>query len=178
MAVKHRKSTFLAKGLAWGWVLCFIGASGLGLYVNKKFLFFGNRTHTTVQNSEIDTQDLVRRGELSQAAEKVSATHPDTEARRASERGRGRPIILEHSSARGAGSQPAVSALLRTLLAFVAVSAVSLSQPTPKRLVILGSTGSIGTQTLDVVGQFPDRFEVVGLAASRMSPAFQAAKVA
>ena len=38
-----------------------------------------------------------------------------------------------------------------------------------KRLAILGSTGSIGTQTLDVVSQFPDRFEVVGLAASRMS---------
>src|SRR6185437_10925229 len=32
-----------------------------------------------------------------------------------------------------------------------------------------GSTGSIGTQTLDVVSQFPDRFEVVGLAASRRS---------
>jgi len=32
-----------------------------------------------------------------------------------------------------------------------------------KRLAILGSTGSIGTQTLDVVSQLPDRFEVVGL---------------
>jgi 1-deoxy-D-xylulose-5-phosphate reductoisomerase len=42
-----------------------------------------------------------------------------------------------------------------------------------KRLAILGSTGSIGTQTLDVVAQFPDRFEVVGLAASCMSPALQ-----
>src|SRR5581483_2702930 len=39
-----------------------------------------------------------------------------------------------------------------------------------KRLAILGSTGSIGTQTLDVVSQFPDRFDVVGLAASHMSP--------
>ena len=43
-----------------------------------------------------------------------------------------------------------------------------------KRLAILGSTGSIGTQTLDVVSQFPDRFEVVGLAASRLSPALEA----
>lgn len=34
-----------------------------------------------------------------------------------------------------------------------------------KRVVILGSTGSIGTQTLDVIAQFPDRFKVVGLAA-------------
>ncbi|HJS73951.1 MAG TPA: 1-deoxy-D-xylulose-5-phosphate reductoisomerase [Vicinamibacteria bacterium] len=32
---------------------------------------------------------------------------------------------------------------------------------------ILGSTGSIGTNTLDVVERFPDRFRVVGLAAGR-----------
>jgi 1-deoxy-D-xylulose-5-phosphate reductoisomerase len=35
-----------------------------------------------------------------------------------------------------------------------------------RRLVILGSTGSIGTQALDVVRRNPDRFEVVGLAAA------------
>ncbi len=34
-----------------------------------------------------------------------------------------------------------------------------------KRLAILGSTGSIGRQTLDVVRSFPGRFQVVGLAA-------------
>ncbi|MBN2232526.1 MAG: 1-deoxy-D-xylulose-5-phosphate reductoisomerase [Deltaproteobacteria bacterium] len=34
-----------------------------------------------------------------------------------------------------------------------------------KRLVILGSTGSIGTSTLDLVTRFPDRFGVVGLGA-------------
>ena len=34
-----------------------------------------------------------------------------------------------------------------------------------KGLVVLGSTGSIGRQTLDVVRAFPDRFRVVGLAA-------------
>ncbi len=34
-----------------------------------------------------------------------------------------------------------------------------------KRLAILGSTGSIGRQTLEVVSQFPDRFEVVALSA-------------
>jgi 1-deoxy-D-xylulose-5-phosphate reductoisomerase len=33
------------------------------------------------------------------------------------------------------------------------------------RIAILGSTGSIGTSTLDVVGRHPDRFEVVGLSA-------------
>ncbi|MDA0262964.1 MAG: 1-deoxy-D-xylulose-5-phosphate reductoisomerase [Chloroflexi bacterium] len=34
-----------------------------------------------------------------------------------------------------------------------------------KRIVVLGSTGSIGRQTLDIVRAFPDEFEVVGLAA-------------
>ncbi|MGE5236108.1 MAG: 1-deoxy-D-xylulose-5-phosphate reductoisomerase [Acidobacteriota bacterium] len=36
-----------------------------------------------------------------------------------------------------------------------------------KRLALLGSTGSIGTATLDVVSRFPDRFSVVALAAGR-----------
>ncbi len=36
-----------------------------------------------------------------------------------------------------------------------------------KRLAILGSTGSIGRQTLEVVRRCPDRFRIVGLAASR-----------
>jgi 1-deoxy-D-xylulose-5-phosphate reductoisomerase len=35
----------------------------------------------------------------------------------------------------------------------------------PKRLVILGSTGSIGQQTLDILRSFPEQFEVVGLCA-------------
>ncbi len=34
-----------------------------------------------------------------------------------------------------------------------------------KKIVVLGSTGSIGTQALDVISQHPDRFKVVGLAA-------------
>ena len=34
-----------------------------------------------------------------------------------------------------------------------------------QRLVILGSTGSVGTSTLDVVARHPERFEVVGLSA-------------
>lgn len=34
-----------------------------------------------------------------------------------------------------------------------------------KNIVILGSTGSVGTNTLDIVGRFPDRFRVVGLTA-------------
>jgi 1-deoxy-D-xylulose-5-phosphate reductoisomerase len=36
-----------------------------------------------------------------------------------------------------------------------------------KRLLILGSTGSIGTQALDVVARAPDAFELVGLSAER-----------
>src|SRR5438045_1854722 len=36
-----------------------------------------------------------------------------------------------------------------------------------KRLAILGSTGSIGVTTLDVVSRFPDRFDVVALAAGK-----------
>jgi len=36
-----------------------------------------------------------------------------------------------------------------------------------RRVLLLGSTGSIGTQTLDVIAGAPDRFEVVGLAAGR-----------
>ena len=36
-----------------------------------------------------------------------------------------------------------------------------------KKIAILGSTGSIGVSTLDVVIQFPKRFEVIGLAAYR-----------
>src|SRR5207245_289326 len=35
-----------------------------------------------------------------------------------------------------------------------------------RTLAILGSTGSIGTQALDVVRRSPDRFRVVGLAAA------------
>jgi 1-deoxy-D-xylulose-5-phosphate reductoisomerase len=36
-----------------------------------------------------------------------------------------------------------------------------------KRVAILGSTGSIGTQALDVIGRHRDEFDVVGLAAGR-----------
>ncbi len=35
------------------------------------------------------------------------------------------------------------------------------------RLTVLGSTGSIGTSTLDVVARHPERFEVFALTASR-----------
>ena len=35
----------------------------------------------------------------------------------------------------------------------------------PRKIVILGSTGSIGTQAIDVVDAAPHRFEVVALSA-------------
>ncbi|MEH1782140.1 MAG: 1-deoxy-D-xylulose-5-phosphate reductoisomerase [Nostoc sp.] len=36
-----------------------------------------------------------------------------------------------------------------------------------KAITLVGSTGSIGTQTLDIVTQYPDQFQIVGLAAGR-----------
>lgn len=36
-----------------------------------------------------------------------------------------------------------------------------------KKIVVLGSTGSIGRQTLQVVDQFPDKFQVMGLSAGK-----------
>ncbi|MFM9108489.1 MAG: 1-deoxy-D-xylulose-5-phosphate reductoisomerase, partial [Chloroflexota bacterium] len=47
---------------------------------------------------------------------------------------------------------------------------VTDAQASPVRVAILGSTGSIGTQTLDVISRLPGRFEVVALAAGRVSP--------
>src|SRR5690606_5073198 len=37
----------------------------------------------------------------------------------------------------------------------------------PKRVTVLGSTGSIGVSTLDVIGRHPDRYQVFALAAQR-----------
>jgi 1-deoxy-D-xylulose-5-phosphate reductoisomerase len=41
---------------------------------------------------------------------------------------------------------------------------------TPRDVVVLGSTGSIGTQALDIVRANPDRFRVVGLTAGGSDP--------
>ena len=45
-----------------------------------------------------------------------------------------------------------------------------------KRVAILGSTGSIGTQALEVVEAAPERFDVVALAAGGSDPALLAAQ--
>ncbi len=49
---------------------------------------------------------------------------------------------------------------------------------TARDIVILGSTGSIGTQALDLVRAHPDRFRVVGLTAGGSNPELFAAQVA
>ncbi|GGM39078.1 1-deoxy-D-xylulose 5-phosphate reductoisomerase [Longimycelium tulufanense] len=51
------------------------------------------------------------------------------------------------------------------------------TSPSGRRdVLVLGSTGSIGTQALDVVRRSPDRFRVVGLAAGGADPATLAAQ--
>ncbi|HEY5879288.1 MAG TPA: 1-deoxy-D-xylulose-5-phosphate reductoisomerase [Nakamurella sp.] len=47
-----------------------------------------------------------------------------------------------------------------------------------RRVVVLGSTGSIGTQALQVIAAHPGRFEVVGLAAGGSNPQLFAAQAA
>ncbi|MBA3416804.1 MAG: 1-deoxy-D-xylulose-5-phosphate reductoisomerase [Chloroflexia bacterium] len=44
----------------------------------------------------------------------------------------------------------------------------------PVGVAVLGSTGSVGTQTLEVIAAMPERFTVVALAASRTSPLLEA----
>ena len=40
-----------------------------------------------------------------------------------------------------------------------------------REIVILGSTGSIGVQALEIVATNPNKFRVVGLSAGRKNPA-------
>ena len=42
-----------------------------------------------------------------------------------------------------------------------------MAESAPRRLTVLGATGSIGQSTLDVVARHPDRFEVFALSAHR-----------
>jgi 1-deoxy-D-xylulose-5-phosphate reductoisomerase len=51
-----------------------------------------------------------------------------------------------------------------------AVAGSDAGSPTRRRVIVLGSTGSIGTQALAVIAAHPDRFEVVGLAAGGSNP--------
>jgi 1-deoxy-D-xylulose-5-phosphate reductoisomerase len=53
---------------------------------------------------------------------------------------------------------------------------MTLSAPTRRTVLVLGSTGSVGAQALDVVAAAPDRFDVVGVAAGGADPAALAAQ--
>ena len=46
-----------------------------------------------------------------------------------------------------------------------------------RKVVVLGSTGSVGTQALDVVRNHRDRYEVVALAAGRNAELLEAQRV-
>ena len=50
--------------------------------------------------------------------------------------------------------------------------------PAPRKVVILGSTGSIGTQALDIIRRNPDRFTVTALAAGGGQPELLASQAA
>ena len=54
-----------------------------------------------------------------------------------------------------------------------------MASPTaaPREVVVLGSTGSIGTQALDLIARNPDRFRVVALAAGGSNPGLLAEQV-
>jgi 1-deoxy-D-xylulose-5-phosphate reductoisomerase len=47
---------------------------------------------------------------------------------------------------------------------------------TPREIVLLGSTGSIGTQAIDIVRRNPDRFRVVAIGAGGGNVALLAAQ--
>jgi 1-deoxy-D-xylulose-5-phosphate reductoisomerase len=58
-----------------------------------------------------------------------------------------------------------------------ALSRKAAGRETPRRdVVVLGSTGSIGTQAADIIRRNPDRFRVVGLAAGGGNPALLASQ--
>jgi 1-deoxy-D-xylulose-5-phosphate reductoisomerase len=54
----------------------------------------------------------------------------------------------------------------------------SAGAPARRRVIVLGSTGSVGTQALELIADNPDRFEVVGLAAGGSRPDLLAAQAA
>ena len=43
-----------------------------------------------------------------------------------------------------------------------------------REVIVLGATGSVGTQTLDLIRQFPERFKVVGLSANKQVSVLEA----
>ena len=53
---------------------------------------------------------------------------------------------------------------------------VETSRSRPRDVVLLGSTGSVGTQAADVIRRNPGRFRVTGLAAGGGNPGLLAAQ--
>ena len=50
------------------------------------------------------------------------------------------------------------------------MGAVKTTADTPRRILLLGSPGPIGTQAIEVVAANPELFEVVGIAAGGSDP--------
>lgn len=44
-----------------------------------------------------------------------------------------------------------------------------------KKIAILGSTGNVGTQTLDIIDKYPDKFQIIALSAAKTSGTMPAA---
>src|SRR5579859_4797248 len=61
-----------------------------------------------------------------------------------------------------------------TMALMSTVASTSDLSSSPRRVVILGSTGSIGTQAIDVISRNPERFQVVALAAGGKNAALLA----
>jgi 1-deoxy-D-xylulose-5-phosphate reductoisomerase len=59
--------------------------------------------------------------------------------------------------------------MVRMATSVIARGAAGIEVPRRQRIAILGATGSIGGQALDVIDRFPDRFEVFGLVSGRRS---------
>jgi 1-deoxy-D-xylulose-5-phosphate reductoisomerase len=68
---------------------------------------------------------------------------------------------------RNAGAAPLLHAVRR---AGEDVRMSDSPQTSPREVVLLGSTGSVGTQAIDVVRRNPDRFRVIALAAGGRDP--------
>jgi 1-deoxy-D-xylulose-5-phosphate reductoisomerase len=53
---------------------------------------------------------------------------------------------------------------------------VDSAESRPRHIVLLGSTGSVGTQAADIIRRNPGRFRVTGLAAGGGNPGLLAAQ--
>ena len=108
---------------------------------------------------------LFRKGTLYPAGHRIGNLRPvggfhrvDVEAKCS-----GEGFGVSHPGPWGDAGSPGQFPLLRPFSSLL--PPLSLEGDPMKRLAILGSTGSIGVNTLDIVRQFPERFKVIGLSA-------------